>query len=1091
MPRVSVFLFCRNRVATIRRSVESVLSQTFTDIEYVIQDGASTDGTLEILREYNDPRIVLRSEPDSGPAEAFWTGLRRCRGEFVCACLSDEELLPHAVADAVAALDRMPKAVALTRDAELTFTDGRRTGDALGQPFELVDYMANRFAPNFAAAMFRRDALDAVGLQTRDWALDCGEFELWCRLALLGPIAYLPGIVARYGIHAAQLSADPANVLRLGHGRLRAIARIAAETTLFDGNPGLLRACRAATVASFSRQLVKVGASELAVELAMTMVDEPGLLPTAGPTPALGEYVRVAQAQRAAGRERVAAAVLDAATRHTTLDVPLMHEVARTQAAAGFVDQALAMYELIIRDAPDLLDAYWERGELLERRGLVDDALESWRRSDVTRDAARHSLYLVASLKSPTSTSRSLYAAHREWDRHHARRPFYLTDHTFSDWTPGDRITVGYSCSFWDADTITYQLLPMLRRHDRSRFRVIAYVAVEPGPLVTAAVDEVVVAGRLSDDEYVRRVRADGVHILVEINGHSPGHRFAAMAARCAPIQVSYLNYTSTCGVDEVDYILGDAISVPQGTEIYFTESVYRMPGCFFCFTYEDAALPPVAPPPSLTSGVVTFGCFGSGGKINPPLLDLWAEILRRTPGSRLFIRNNELTPADNRLALQRAFEARGISRDRLLILAGTNRQGVLESYGQVDISLDTFPYCGGNTIAESLWQGVPVVTLKGHRMSEAYGASLLTASGLPELVAEAPEDYIRIAVTLAGDAGRLAAYRTTLRSMVMSHGFSDANRFTGNLEAAYLDMMARRFAKAPERDWREPLALLADASARDVGSEWARRFGRPEFADLNRTLFELGSRGLGLDNGGEADTSGERWLLNRLGTLLSDVAAPTIVDVGAHEGALARDILRAVPTARLHAFEPVAATFDVLEASLAGTGAVVSNMALGASTGTLTLHNHGVDGGSMHGSSYPELFRRFYGTSTGSVEVPLTTLDRYCAEHAIQHIDLLKIDTEGHELDVLRGAAHLLCTGGVRLLLFEFNYTHIFSRTFLSDFFETLPDFAFFRLLPTGLLPLSRRDWSGTEVFRHQNVLALPEANRHDLTQLIQGSHG
>jgi FkbM family methyltransferase len=592
----------------------------------------------------------------------------------------------------------------------------------------------------------------------------------------------------------------------------------------------------------------------------------------------------------------------------------------------------------------------------------------------------------------------------------------------------------------------------------------------------------------LSNDDFVRRVRADGVHILVEINGHSPGHRFAAMASRCAPIQVSYLNYTSTCGVDEVDYILGDEISVPAGTDIYFTEKVYRIPGCFFCFTYDGAVLPPVAPPPSLATGAVTFGCFGSGGKINPPLLDLWADILRRTPHSRLFVRNNELTPDDNRQAMVRAFEQRGIPCERLLVLPGTNRQGVLESYAQVDISLDTFPYCGGNTIAESLWQGVPVVTLKGDRMSAAYGASLLTASGLSELVAETPADYIEIAVALASDGERLAAYRANLRTMVHAHGFSDADKFTARLETAYLDMMARRFRTEPEHNWGDALSLLPAAGSRDIREEWARRFGRAEFASLNRTLVELGSRGLGLDNGVDSHASGERWLLDCLAPLLSGTAAPIVFDVGAHEGGLALDILRALPTAQLHAFEPVPSSFDVLKAALAGTGASVSQLALGASSGTLRLHNHGVYGGTMHASSYDRLFDRFYGTETWSVDVPMTTIDHYCSTGAIGHVDLLKIDTEGHELDVLHGAAQLLRTGGVRLLLFEFNYTHIFSRTFFSDIFEALPDFVFFRLLPHGLLPLSRRDWSGTEVFRYQNVLALPEANRRDLTWLLRG---
>ena len=471
--------------------------------------------------------------------------------------------------------------------------------------------------------------------------------------------------------------------------------------------------------------------------------------------------------------------------------------IAQMHAAAGHIDRALAVYDDVTRLSPDCHQAHWERGQILERRGEIDLALDAWRQSDLPRDPHRHSLALVAAIKSPSSTNQRLLDAHKEWARHHAEPLLDLDAYPLPGWQPGDRVTIAYACSFWNTDTIRFQLLPLLRRHDRRRFKVIAYSHGEPGPLVTAAVDEVHLVGALSNTDYVRRVREDGVHILVEINGHSPGHWFAAMAARCAPIQVSYLNYTCTSGIDEIDYVLGDAIAIPEGTDAFFTEEVYRLPGCFFCFSYEDAVLPEIVPPPSVASGIVTFGCFGSGGKINPPLLDLWAEILRRTPGSRLFVRNGELTPADNRQAIVHAFERRGIDRARLLILPGATRQGVLESYAEVDISLDTFPYCGGNTIAESLWQGVPVVTLKGDRFSSAYGASLLTASGLADLVADTPEEYVRKAVALAGDADRLRFHRGNLRSWVKTFGFSDADRFTATVETAYHDMLARKYQPA------------------------------------------------------------------------------------------------------------------------------------------------------------------------------------------------------------------------------------------------------------------------------------------------------
>jgi predicted O-linked N-acetylglucosamine transferase (SPINDLY family) len=167
-------------------------------------------------------------------------------------------------------------------------------------------------------------------------------------------------------------------------------------------------------------------------------------------------------------------------------------------------------------------------------------------------------------------------------------------------------------------------------------------------------------------------------------------------------------------------------------------------------------------------------------------------------PGARLIVRNGDLIAEDNRRALAHRFARHGVERTRVAILPGTNRRGVLESYAMVDISLDTAPYCGGNTIAESLWQGVPVITLKGPRFSSAYGASLLTASGLADLVADSAGDYVRRAAALAADAERRAVCRSGLRCMVQEHGFSDADRFTRTLEHAYLDMMVRRNDRVP-----------------------------------------------------------------------------------------------------------------------------------------------------------------------------------------------------------------------------------------------------------------------------------------------------
>jgi predicted O-linked N-acetylglucosamine transferase (SPINDLY family) len=264
------------------------------------------------------------------------------------------------------------------------------------------------------------------------------------------------------------------------------------------------------------------------------------------------------------------------------------------------------------------------------------------------------------------------------------------------------------------------------------------------------------------------------------------------MALRCAPVQISYLNHVSTSAVPNVDYILADEVGIPPNEDRFFTERVWRLPGSFFCFNYDMVELPPVAPPPSRVNGYVTFGCFGSGGKINDDLIAIWARLLAQLPGSRLYLRNHELTPGDNRQFMRDRFRRHGIEPGRLRLDGGTTRDGVMRSYQHVDISLDTWPYCGGNTIAESLHQGVPAVTWKGDRFASRYGASLLLAAGCGDLIGETAEEYVDIAVALARSPERLGRYRENLRSMVREFGLADAAAFVRKLEEAYLAMVSR-----------------------------------------------------------------------------------------------------------------------------------------------------------------------------------------------------------------------------------------------------------------------------------------------------------
>jgi protein O-GlcNAc transferase len=293
------------------------------------------------------------------------------------------------------------------------------------------------------------------------------------------------------------------------------------------------------------------------------------------------------------------------------------------------------------------------------------------------------------------------------------------------------------------------------------------------------------------------------VDVLVDLAGHTAEHRLLMFARVPAPVQVAYLGYPNTTGMprSQMHYRLTDALADPPGdADRLHTEELVRLPDVFLCYRPLDDA-PPVAPCPCGTTGVVTFGSFNTLEKVTAAQIGLWAQILRRSPGSRLMLKNKSLGDAAVRERVRAAFAAHGVDGERL-VLAGPEREPArhLARYNEVDVALDTFPYAGTTTTCEALWMGVPVVTLAGATHRSRVGLSLLTAVGLSELVATAPQQYVDLALAMAGDPPRLKALRETLRDRVRTSCLTDAPRFTRHLEAAYRRMWIAHCARAAGR---------------------------------------------------------------------------------------------------------------------------------------------------------------------------------------------------------------------------------------------------------------------------------------------------
>lgn len=441
-----------------------------------------------------------------------------------------------------------------------------------------------------------------------------------------------------------------------------------------------------------------------------------------------------------------------------------------------------------LRAQPDLFQPYVNVATTLAQSGRTPEAIALLREARVRFPSSTPILIeLLAALNyAPDETPETRADAARALGPLLARpdpSPFMNSPE------PERRLRIAILSADLRLHSVSFFLEPILAAHDRSAFEIICYSLGHGGDETTrrlrAMADGWVEAATLDDEALARRLRADRIDALIELNGHTMGSRLGALARRPAPVQGTYLGYPATTGVPAIDYRIVDGITDPPGTEHLATETLLRLEGCFVCYRPPDDA-PPVAPAPARHTGVVTFGSFNSMPKLNDPLIDVWASILRSVPGSRLVLKNKALRDPAIRESVTTRFTDRSVAPERLdLLPPSPGQREHLAAYSRVDIALDNFPYNGTTTTCEALWMGVPVVALEGRGHAARVGASLLTAAGLPELTARTSGEYAAVATRLAGDPAALTGLRSTLRDRVARSPLCDAAGFVRKFEAA------------------------------------------------------------------------------------------------------------------------------------------------------------------------------------------------------------------------------------------------------------------------------------------------------------------
>lgn len=361
------------------------------------------------------------------------------------------------------------------------------------------------------------------------------------------------------------------------------------------------------------------------------------------------------------------------------------------------------------------------------------------------------------------------------------------------DRNPERRIKIGFVSGDLRHHVVTRFLIGYVHLLDQARVELVAY---STSTIADTFTDKLKVSfstwhrvDAMSDAELAALIEADGIDILVDLGGHSPTGRPALFALKPAPIQVTWLGYSGTTGIPEIDYILADGFVAPAGSDAEFSEAAWRLPDAYLCYTPPVPEVP-LGPLPALANRTITFGSCNLLAKVSDATVALWARLLTKLPRSRLVLKSAALSYPDVVAETTARFARHGIGADRLTLIGFIEgHTSHYSAYNRIDIALDPFPYNGTTTTAEALWMGVPVLTLRGDRFIARVGESMLTAAGLSNWVAADADDFVAKAVAFASDVPALAKLRAGLRKQFLASPLCDGPRFAHSLEEAFRGM--------------------------------------------------------------------------------------------------------------------------------------------------------------------------------------------------------------------------------------------------------------------------------------------------------------
>jgi len=466
-------------------------------------------------------------------------------------------------------------------------------------------------------------------------------------------------------------------------------------------------------------------------------------------------------------------------------------------------DEAITCFKTAISINPRFIQALTNCGEALLITGMIEEAEHCFLRAldiDKSSNIVISNLLLTQNYN-PDYSQKQLFRHHRKYASLMLPciDPFPAPVKKMC--TTDNKLRIGYVSGDFRNHPVSYFIAPLFAYCNKHGFDIFCYSNTKTPDSKTVYFRTQANAWHsicdMTDLEAAEKIRSDKIDILVDLSGHSADNRLGVFYYRPSPIQVTYLGYPNSTGMDSMGYRLTDSICDPTDGEAYYSETLHRLPGGFCCFGPPENA-PAVAAAPVTTNNCITFGSTHLLARLNNQVLDLWAILLKRIPSSRLRIVRNTLKGNAATRILDR-LTSHGIEASRISLINNVPAHGHLEIYKEIDVLLDTFPWSGHTSACEALFMGVPVISLRGDRFAGRMVSSILSSLCMTDFIAESKEDYVVKSEQIASDIPGLCSLRATLRERMLNSPLCDGKNFTKNIEAAYRRLWDRYCGGAPQ----------------------------------------------------------------------------------------------------------------------------------------------------------------------------------------------------------------------------------------------------------------------------------------------------